>query len=142
MLARSSGTAGTGRTRRARSADNRRVPNDPAALAVPPELLELVRTFAPTDGVHPTAIPTLQLLRLHAPGAPLPALYEPGLVLVLQGRKVAMLGTQRLVYDPLHCLVVGVTMLPVAQVVEASPERPYLCVRIHVDPGEIGRLVL
>ena len=111
-------------------------------LATSIELIELVREFTHADGTHATPIAGLQLLRLSAPGAPLPALYEPGLVLVVQGRKVATLGTQRLVYDPLHCLVVGVTMLPVAQVVEASPQRPYLCLRLQVDAREIGALVL
>lgn len=115
---------------------------DQALVTPPAELIELVREFAPADGVHATPIAGLQLLRLAQPGAPLPALYEPGLVLVVQGRKVATLGTQRLVYDPLHCLVVGVTMLPVAQVIEASPERPYLCMRLQVDAREIGALVL
>ena len=115
---------------------------DQALVTPPAELIELVREFAPADGVHATPIAGLQLLRLAQPGAPLRALYEPGLVLVVQGRKVATLGTQRLVYDPLHCLVVGVTMLPVAQVIEASPERPYLCMRLQVDAREIGALVL
>ncbi len=108
--------------------------------AVRDELVAWVQAFAPTDGTHDTSIPGLQLLRLSEPGAPLPALYEPGVVLVVQGRKVATLGTQRLVYDPLHCLVVGVTALPVAQVIDASPERPYLCVRLRAEPQHIGEL--
>ncbi len=112
------------------------------ADTVPPELIALVEAFTPGDGTHATTIPGLQLLRLSQPGAPLPALYEPGIVLVVQGRKAATLGPQRLVYDPLHCLVVSVTMLPVAQVIEASPSRPYLCVRLQVDPNELGRLLM
>lgn len=108
--------------------------------AVRDELVAWVQAFAPTDGTHDTSVPGLQLLRLSEPGAPLPALYEPGVVLVVQGRKVATLGTQRLVYDPLHCLVVGVTALPVAQVIDASPERPYLCVRLRAEPQHIGEL--
>ncbi len=118
------------------------MPHTEAPAAAPAELIALVREFAPADGVHATAIPGLQLLRLSQSGAALPARYEPGLVLVVQGRKVATLGTQRLVYDPLHCLVVGVTMLPLAQVVQASAEQPYLCVQIQLDPHEIGQLVL
>lgn len=104
------------------------------------ELASLVQAYAPADGTHETSIPGLQVLRLSEPGAPLPALYEPGVVLVVQGRKVATLGTQQLVYDPLHCLVVGVTALPVAQVVEASPARPYLCLRLRAEPAYIGEL--
>ena len=55
---------------------------------------------------------------------------------------LATLGSQRLVYDPLHCLVVSVTMLPQAHVVEASPEAPYLCARLNVDLGELAALLL
>ncbi len=111
-------------------------------LTVPPELIALASEFAPAEGANDTAIPGLQLLRLNEPGARLPARYEPGLVIVVQGRKRATLGRQTLVYDALHHLVVSVTMLPVAQVIEASPERPYLCVRLQADPREIGSLVM
>lgn len=106
------------------------------------ELVDHVMRHAPADGVHATPVPGLQLIRLSAPGTPLPALYEPGLVLVVQGRKRAQLGTQQLVYDPLHCLVVSVTMLPVSQVLEASVQRPYLCLRLQVDPQDIAQLLL
>ena len=111
-------------------------------MSVPLELVSLAREFAPTDGTHDTVIDGLQLLRLNQPGARLPARYEPGVVIVLQGRKRATLGQQTLVYDALHHLVVSVTMLPLAQVIEATPERPYLCVRLQVDPREIGSLVV
>jgi AraC-like DNA-binding protein len=111
------------------------------SLSMPPELVALATEFAPADGGHDTAIPGLQLLRLDEPGALLPARYEPGLVIVLQGRKQARLGGQTLVYDALHHLVVSVTMLPLSQVIEASRDRPYLCVRLQADPREIGSLV-
>ena len=110
-------------------------------LSVPPELVALASEFAPVAGAHDTAIAGLQVLRLDEAGARLPARYEPGVVIVVQGRKRATLGQQTLVYDALHHLVVSVTMLPVSQVIEASPERPYLCVRLHADPREIGSLV-
>ncbi len=106
------------------------------------ELIDRVGRATPHDGVHDTAIAGLQLLRISAPGQPLPARYEPGLVLVLQGRKEAWLGDEHLVYDPLHCLVVAVTLLPRAQVVQASAAQPYLCVRLNVDTGRLATLLL
>lgn len=106
------------------------------------ELVSLVTRHATSDGTHATAIPALHLMRASAPAQRLPAVYEPGLVLVVQGRKQALLGRELLSYDPLHCLVVSVTMLPLAQIVEASAERPYLCLRLSVDPPELGALVL
>ena len=116
------------------------VPTPPAALL--PELVALALRHAPADGVHGTAIPSLDLIRASAPAQRLPAVYEPGIVLVVQGRKQATLGHEVLHYDPLHLLVVSVTMLPLGQVVQASPERPYLCLRLAADPRELGALVL
>lgn len=113
-----------------------------AAAPLLAELVGQVMRHAVADGVQATAVPGLHLVRLSAPGSPLPALYEPGLVLVVQGRKRARLGTQELVYDPLHCLVVSVTVLPVSQVEEASPQQPYLCLRLQVDAQQITQLLL
>jgi len=106
------------------------------------EMIAIAAEFTPSDGVHATAIEPLQLIRASAPAQPLPAVYEPGLVLVLQGRKQAHLGQEVLTYDPLHALVVSVTMMPSAQIIEASREAPYLCVRLRADPRELASLVL
>jgi len=112
----------------------RRMPDAAATL------LDLTGRMAAADGTHATAWPGLSVVRASAPAARLPALYEPGLVFVLQGRKEAILGNRRLVYGPLHYLVVSLTSLPLAQVVEASPGTPYLCLRLAVEPGEIAEL--
>jgi AraC-like DNA-binding protein len=106
------------------------------------ELVALALGAAPRDGPHDTALPGLQVIRASAPGQPLPAVYEPGLVLVLQGRKQAVLGDTVLDYDPLHCLVIAVTVLPQARIVQASPAEPYLCVRLSVDTRELAGLLL
>ena len=106
------------------------------------ELVQLVQHHAPTDGLHETAIAPLQLIRASAPAQPIPAVYEPGLALVVQGRKHAFLGDDLIAYDPLHYLMVSVTMIPKAHVVEASPEKPYLCIRLNINPQEVGSLLL
>jgi AraC-like DNA-binding protein len=106
------------------------------------DMVDLALRLAPHEGHHATGVPGLALIRADQPGQRLPALYEPGLVLVLQGRKQATLGRQVLSYDPLHALVVSVTLLPQAQIVDASPERPYLCLRLGVDTHELASLLL
>jgi len=50
------------------------------------QAIALLSRHARTDGLHDCAVPGLQLIRASAPAQPLPALNEPGLVLVLQGR--------------------------------------------------------
>ena len=106
------------------------------------ELVSLVDRFATATGPQGTAIPRLRLFRADAPTPCSPSIYEPGLALIAQGSKVTMLGAETYVYDPLNYLVVSVTLPMVSQIVEASPERPYLSLRIDVDPGEIGSLIL
>jgi len=111
-------------------------------MTIAEELIALVKGFAPHDGLHDTAIKPLQLIRVSAQAQRLPAVYEPGLCVVVQGRKHARLGSELLVYDALNYLVISVTMLPQAHVVEASEDKPYLCVRLNVDPRELGSLLL
>jgi AraC-like DNA-binding protein len=106
------------------------------------ELVDLVARFAPTDGLHDTAIAPLQLLRASATTQALPSVCEPGLCVVVQGCKQAMLAGQVFRYDPLNYLVISVTLPIVAQILEATPQKPYLCVRLTIDPREIGGLLL
>jgi AraC-like DNA-binding protein len=106
------------------------------------ELVRLVARFADDDGLHETAVPRLRLIRASVPTQRLPSIYDPGVCVVVQGRKLAHLAGETLEYDPLNYLVISVTMPVVAQIIEASVDRPYLCVRLDVDPVELGALVL
>ncbi len=106
------------------------------------DALAIALRHAPSDGLHDGKVPGLQLIRASQPAQPLPAVYEPGLVLVLQGRKQATLGAEVLHYDPLNCLLVGLTLLPVGQITEARTDQPYLCLRLHSSPTELAALLL
>lgn len=106
------------------------------------ELIGLVAEFAPTDGLHDTPVPKLQLIRASAPAQRLPSVYEPGLCVVVQGRKQATLAGEVFRYDALNYLVISVTLPVVGQILEATPEKPYLCVRLNVDPREVGAMML
>jgi hypothetical protein len=59
--------------------------DDREAGARQAELVRLVQALAPSDGLHETTIAPLQLIRASAPAQPLPAVYEPGLCVVVQG---------------------------------------------------------
>jgi AraC-like DNA-binding protein len=106
------------------------------------ELAARVSRFATADGVHDTRISGLTTMRASEPSLPLPSVYEPCLCIVVQGRKHARLMDETYVYDPLNYLVVSVTLPVVGQIIEATDERPYLCVRINVDRKVIGELLL
>jgi AraC-like DNA-binding protein len=106
------------------------------------ELVARVAHYARMDGIHETHIAGLAAMRATAPSQPIPTVYEPSLCFVVQGRKQARLRDEAFVYHPLHYLAVSVTLPVIAQIIEASLERPYLCLRIAIDRKMIGELLL
>jgi AraC-like DNA-binding protein len=112
------------------------------ALADVRELADLIERYADGDGAHATAIPRLFLFRASHPPEPLHAVYEPAVCILAQGRKQAMLGESVYVYDPAQYLIVSVDIPVVAEILEASHEKPYLALRLNLDTAAIGALLL
>lgn len=106
------------------------------------ELARLIARFAPSDGVHQTAIPRLKVVRLSQPSEPMHGLHEPALCIIAQGAKQVILGDRIYRYDANHCLVVSLDLPVIGQVIEATPDEPYLCVKLELDPAAIGALML
>ena len=105
------------------------------------ELAALVQRLTPAEGVHDTAIGGLQLIRSDQPTLPMPVLYSPCLCIIAQGRKEVRLGDEGYLYDPLNYLVASVTLPVSGQVIEASPQTPYLSIRLDIEPGLISGLI-
>jgi AraC-like DNA-binding protein len=118
------------------------MPTDDSLQQLRARTISLALARTPADGLHETALPWLRLIRTSAPGQPTPAVYEPGLVLVLQGRKQAQIGERVVHYDAMQCLVVPMTTLPRGRVVEASLDKPYLCVRVSCETQALAELLL
>jgi AraC-like DNA-binding protein len=106
------------------------------------ELARCVERLTGRDGVRPTAITPLSLYRVSAPTEPAQAVYEPALCVVAQGRKRVMLADETYHYDPAHFLLVSVNLPVACQVIEASPESPFLALAISLDPGQLAELIL
>ena len=106
------------------------------------ELASLIGRNVEVDGMHATTIPRLFLMRASQLTEPLPAVYEPALCIVAQGRKQVMLADKVYFYGPEQCLVVSVDLPAVGQVIEATPAKPYLCMRLDLDPGQLSALMM
>jgi AraC-like DNA-binding protein len=98
--------------------------------------------FTPADGLHKTPIDAVTLARSTRPSVPVPSVYEPSLCVVVQGRKRAVLGDDAFVYDALNYLVASVTLPARSHIIEATPDKPYLCLLIRIDIGLINELLL
>lgn len=96
----------------------------------------------PGYGAAESALPGLCLYRTDEPTAVTPVVYEPSLCLMLQGEKEVYLNNEKLVYDPLSYLLVPVTVPVSGKVTQASPEKPYLAMRLTIDRKELADLVI
>ena len=105
------------------------------------DLVDLLLDFADGDGVFPTPIPRVTILSSSMPTAPELVLYEPSICVVAQGVKEARLDNQTYRYDASHYLL-GSVQLPVfGAVVEATQHKPYVCLRLDLEPGLIAELM-
>lgn len=105
------------------------------------DLAALVAHHTATEGSTATPIPALSLYRSATPVDPLHMVQEPALCVVAQGAKVLTLGDAVFTYDPARFLLVSVGLPIAARLVTASPERPYLALRLDLDIPLIAALL-
>jgi AraC-like DNA-binding protein len=86
------------------------------------------------EGVH--------LGRLSAPRDKVYSVLEPSLCIIAQGSKVVFLGESRYQYDPFNYLLTTIELPRISQVVEASRARPYLSLRLELDPNLVGSVMI
>ncbi|MCA9545906.1 MAG: AraC family transcriptional regulator N-terminal domain-containing protein, partial [Myxococcales bacterium] len=96
---------------------------------------------APAEGGNATALPGLLIFRRDGTTAPEPAVYSRSVFLVTQGRKRSQVGDDAYHYDPEHYLVTAVPLPVVGQILEASPERPFLSLVVDIDLETVRALM-
>jgi AraC-like DNA-binding protein len=104
------------------------------------ELVERIMRAVPKDG---PAQP-LQGLHLYRSCLPLEAVHsvvKPSFCVIAQGSKEVLLGDSRYRYDPSHYLISTVELPRASQILEASPERPYLSFRLELAPALVGSVM-
>ena len=105
------------------------------------QLSALIDRHVVDTGICSTAMPRVSLIRADAPSTPTPAVYEASLCIIAQGSKRVSIGEHSVVYDAAHYLLVSVDLPLVGHVLDASPERPYLCCKIDLDAAMLADLM-
>lgn len=105
-------------------------------------LADLIAQFAPEDGIHAMPVPRLSLVRMSRPTEPLHSVQNPGICIVVQGSKQVIVGDRVLRYGAGNQFIISVDVPVTGQVTEASADEPYLCLKLNLDPGIIGALLL
>ncbi|NRP20145.1 Exoenzyme S synthesis regulatory protein ExsA [Ensifer adhaerens] len=106
------------------------------------EFQQLMERNSGIDGVLSTKIPHLILIRSSNPTEPIHTLHKPAVCFIAQGSKQVMLGDTVQTYDPNRYLTVSVDLPVIGQVIDASAEKPYLCLRLDLDPAMLSALVI
>ena len=104
------------------------------------ELAVVMARHVTRDGFHATPIERVTLVRSSTVTMPMPNVYRPQLCLVVQGRKEVTLGEHVFRYSPGRYGVVTYDLPAMGRVVEATPDKPYLCLYLDFDPVVLGNL--
>ena len=104
------------------------------------ELVERIEQAVREDGTI-QSLPGLYLSRVSFPLKPLYSVLKPSLCVIAQGSKEVLLGDSRYRYDPSHYLLATIELPRVSQVLEASPERPYLSLRLELAPTLVSSVM-
>ena len=122
------------------------MPNPPEALLhsmdTLAEIAAVMARHVEKDGFHATQIERLTLARSSTLTMPMPNVYRPQLCLVAQGQKEVTLGDRAFRYAPGRYGIVTYDLPVTGHVIEATPERPYLCLFLDFDPVMLGQLAL
>jgi AraC-like DNA-binding protein len=106
------------------------------------DLAALIARHAPDDAMRQTAVPGMWLIRSGQTTEPLHVLHAPAVCIIAQGAKLVSLGGSNYSYDPAKYLVVSVDLPVTGCVTQATPEEPYLCLRVDLDPQLLAALEL
>ncbi len=105
------------------------------------ELAELIAEVVGTDGVvEPVA--GLRMTRASEPTDRIHAVSLPSLCVIAQGVKEVYLGERLYRYDSEHYLLATIEVPLTGRVVEATPSRPYLALRLDIDPMLVGSVMV
>ncbi|MBI1375778.1 MAG: helix-turn-helix domain-containing protein [Phycisphaera sp.] len=109
--------------------------------ALQQELAAQIARVVPDDG-QVEVRPGLHLYRHAHPVGPVHATPEPSLCVIAQGSKVLTLGDERFRYDPANYLISTMELPLTAQIIEATPDQPYLGLRLVFDTAVVASVMV
>ncbi len=106
------------------------------------QLAALIEQNTVNEGITETQWPGLTLGCSRQPVPRFPLVYVPSICIVAQGQKNVFVGDNRIVYNPLHYLIVALPMPLEAEIVKAATDKPFLSLSLEIDISVVGKLIL
>ena len=107
------------------------------------QIAELIsrRTDGKGNGIHGTAISPLEFTRQSNTLTSMHNVSEPILAIVVQGQKKTLIGEETYHYGVAQYLVISVDLPLSGFVTEATPDRPYLGLKLDLDPVQLCEII-
>jgi len=105
------------------------------------ELAERIARATPSEGTVEVQ-PGLHFRRCSRPTERLHSFTKPSFCVIAQGSKELVVGDDHFRYDPAHYMISTVELPMIGQIVEASPERPYLGFWLVLDPSVVTSVMV
>lgn len=107
---------------------------------MPDELVESCLRSARQEGMRPTTVPALQIVRSDHVLPRVHSVQRPSLCFLVQGAKEVTVGGEVFRYTSTEFLFSSVDLPMTGEIVEASPRKPYLCLVLEIDPSLVFEL--
>jgi AraC-like DNA-binding protein len=104
-------------------------------------IIHNVMRLLPTPSVQQTRLPQVTVSRVEKDHPRKPVLYQPSIVIVLQGSKKGYIGDRTCVYDADNYFVTAISM-PFECETSGSVENPLLAIKINIELPVLRELVL
>jgi AraC-like DNA-binding protein len=105
-------------------------------------LTETLLNHLPSAGSIQGTLPHTAIFRVDTVQALTPLVYDPCIYFVAQGEKEAWLHEQRFIYNEASYLVLTVPLPLRCRVFTATPDKPFLAVRLHIDLTVLNELLM
>jgi len=106
------------------------------------EIRKLIEELTPTEGVRETGIEGVQLFRVSRAINRTPAVYSPGICMLVNGSKRAYLGDQVHIYKPGNYFCCTMPMPIEAEIPSASPEEPVLGMLMTLESSTLTEIAI
>ncbi|VUD69311.1 Exoenzyme S synthesis regulatory protein ExsA [Thalassocella blandensis] len=106
------------------------------------KLAQLLSRFAIHDGNTPLPVPDAHVAKCSdVTGESIHAVSAPGICIAAQGAKSVTLAQDSYQYGATKMAVYAAEVPIRVKYVDASPEKPYLCLVVHIDPKRMADLI-
>lgn len=104
-------------------------------------LKDRVQKLFPAPGILQTGISGFGAALRTAPTSNQHCFYKPMAILVLQGKKQTILGSEKFTYNENQVVVTSIDIPTIGSIVEASPEKPFMTLIFDLDNYVISQLL-